>query len=466
MVKKSLLIAILSFALGLTSCGSSGPSFSYTSFPDTGEEIYENDDVGFVIDSVLNFNGGHYNMSCSYSDNYFLKDAKNYDKSLAELSFASSTVTVRIDRALSFLGECHFKDPQPIGYEDNNDKDCAYFLAHKPVKEYELFTVQIRGFDYGREWASNFRVGNEGDHEGFYYAASKVYKELNSYINRYRNGKKIKLWINGYSRAGAISNVLSSLILRNNTLSINPSDMYVYTFEAPRGLTKEHAINYENVHNIINHDDFITCFAPEKYELYRCGVDVDVYSSNVSNILSSFDEEILIPEYKVIEVTDELGKRELNNDEEYLEFVYKCAFDNGYEDDQELLANTRGQYVTNYQKHFETMFDIFFSLSLETRLSLVEDLGKKDRIAILSILISGTGMVNFLEPYLKKDNIDYNRDGLIYSFDFIRESLFTTFHPLLTSVLDSGVDNFYRMISTHMPEVSYNLMMNYHKNIK
>ena len=71
----------------------------------------------------------------------------------------------------------------------------------------------------------------------FFRFFKEVYQDLQSYIDTYAKNKTLKLWINGYSRGGALSNVLSSLILKGDKVNVLQDDMFVYTFEAPASLT-------------------------------------------------------------------------------------------------------------------------------------------------------------------------------------------------------------------------------------
>ena len=84
-------------------------------------------------------------------------------------------------------------------------------IAHKTVDSGELVAVAIRGDNYESEWCSNLTAGSEGDAKGFNDAADKVLDRLRQYISD--NGlKDVKLWISGYSRAGAVADLMGKYI--------------------------------------------------------------------------------------------------------------------------------------------------------------------------------------------------------------------------------------------------------------
>ena len=173
----------------------------------------------------------------------------------------------------------------------------GYTFARKELDECNLIAVSVRGFEYRIQWADNFLVGEEGDHEGFYTSAYDVSLALDRYLGKINSEKPLKLWMSGYSRGGAIVNCMASQILGNNSAHVNQSNMYVYTFEAPRGLSKEHAVAYPNVLNVINSADIFTKICPEEYGLYRCGIDVDIYSSDFDNVIKTYDKDA-VPAFK------------------------------------------------------------------------------------------------------------------------------------------------------------------------
>ena len=105
-----------------------------------------------------------------------------------------------------------------------NNVGCA--IGHKTVTEdgqaYQLFVIGVRGINYETEWAANFMVGASGEHMGFQDARDTVLSFALPYIaDHTESGDHVKVWIAGYSRAGATTNLvggwLDKWIFERNT---------------------------------------------------------------------------------------------------------------------------------------------------------------------------------------------------------------------------------------------------------
>ena len=148
---------------------------------------------------------------------------------------------------------------------------------------YTLIALVIRGGGYGSEWASNFTIGSSGEHQGFGEAKNEALKFLNEkYIPRLEDNesRNIKLWVVGFSRAGATANMVAGDLNNGEYIlsgvTLEQKDTYCYTFEAPMGaLTNQITGNHENIHNIINLNDLVPYVAPYKWKFTRYNIDND-----------------------------------------------------------------------------------------------------------------------------------------------------------------------------------------------
>jgi uncharacterized protein YegL len=149
-------------------------------------------------------------------------------------------------------------------------------------KDYTLIAVAIRGGGYQQEWASNVTVGMFGDHEGFSEAKDNVLKFLEQYVSHYDITGNIKLWITGYSRGGAVANLVGGALDGGKKISENVTleldDMFVYTFEAPKGSVYSlgKTDKYRNIFNIVNPNDIMTYIAPGVWNFTSYGTDAYV----------------------------------------------------------------------------------------------------------------------------------------------------------------------------------------------
>lgn len=404
-----------------------------------------------------------YNLEFTYDDNYFLKDAKAYDKDLSLLSFGSAIATESKEATVAFFNAGQFNDITPYGYESTPTADSVgYTLSHKNINGSELIAINVRGLSYGMEWQNNFLIGETGDHAGFIARANDIYQSIQSYITAKGIKNTLKLWISGYSRGGAVSNALASVILRAENPIVAQSDMFVYTFEAPACLDTSNCIAYENVHNILNVNDLIPRVPPAKYGLGKCGVDYPIYDEDVSNIVKELDEDLVIPEFAQVESVDaDSNTVTLHNDTELVDFIIDAVFNYKAAEGQEgYTANTREEYYDNYQDDLGYMIGLIFALSPKTRSEMLGDLSGTNMLIVIS---SDEGMSNFLKGYLDKDSISYTEEKLLSACNLFRNALLTVFLKVVALYANESYrPSLMRLIDMHYPETVYALLVNAH----
>lgn len=407
-----------------------------------------------------------YDLTFAYDDEFFLKSAKTYDENLSMLSFGASIATTNKTRGDAFYNAAGFKDITTHDYDKTPTKDTmGYYLAHKTIDDYELVTVAFRGFEYGLEWANNFLIGKTGDHEGFATRGVEAYQDLQNYLAKYCANKTLKLWINGYSRAGALSQVLSSLILKGDKVNVTAENMFVYTFEAPAGLLEENAVAYENVHSIVNDGDLVAAIPPASYGLKRCGVEHQIYDINVATMMKEFDAKIEIPEFKVLDGLD--TESPLETDPQVRAFVINSVFNKEVSDSvpENAYANTREQYVDNYQEGLSNALGYIFGLTAATRSQLMTDLMNKNVFELMGIIFdeTGEGLADFLSPYLVQDNITFDSEALQSDCAVVAKGAMNLFMQVLLMYASNDYKgSLVRLIDMHYPEVTYVLLNNMH----
>lgn len=462
---KRLCPILLSLTALLISGCSNQPEPS-SSEPPAPTPTYLEKDVTVKMNPMLKADTSTpYNLSFKYDDHYFEGNAKTYDKDLSMLSYGASIATASKEKGTTFLYETGFDSITPYGYEtEPTTNSIGYFIAHKTINDFELVTVAFRGFDYKMEWANNLTIGKTGNHEGFDARGKEAYNQLQSYLKNFDSNKTVKLWINGYSRAGAVSNVLASYILKENKLNITQENMFVYTFEAPASLNEENAVAYENVHNITNQADLITFIPPTQYGLKRCGVDYQIYDDNVSTLLNAFDEEIIVPEFVAIE---DLADEPLASDMAVRDYILASVFNKKEEEGEptDVYANAREQYVDNYQTGLSLGIGFIFALKESTRAKLLNDL-KELGFGAIMIIADQTGeeLANFMKTYLDQDKIMYDYEILKGICAVLVKGIQNLFLTILVLYLgDTYKGDLERLLDMHYPETTYVLLKNAHQ---
>ena len=231
-----------------------------------------------------------------YSDRFFYYDNKSYHNDLAIMSLGmeiasysshdtdsnytklytadSNGYCERAKNIKKYYDDLGFENARFYHYNkslsDYDDK-VAFSFANKPIINENgnvdtLVTVVIRGGGYGAEWASNFNVGNSGNHIGFQTAANEVYHALESYLPLVKNDSNscVKLWITGFSRGAAVANLTAHMV--NNSQLVDNANVYAYTFATPKGyFGSSNASNDNNIFNIISANDLIPKLACKQW---------------------------------------------------------------------------------------------------------------------------------------------------------------------------------------------------------
>lgn len=458
-MKKSALLLLLP-ALILSSCGGSSPETT---------ELTVNYKLSPMLSSSEEVIANGYDLTFTMKDNYFETNATTFNKDIALLSNGKTLMVESESTIRSFYSAMEF-DKVVANYPEHTENTIQYAIAHKKINDFDLISIAVNGHYYGLEWKNNALLGKEGDHEGFSARANDIYAALKDYIstNSYSN---YKLWIAGYSRGGAISNILSHYILSKGELNIAKDNMFVYTFEAPKGLLKENAPKYENVFNIIYSGDTVTYLAPEEYGFARCGVDVDLYTSSLhtDEVLYDFDKDISIPEFKAC--PDLEGKETLETEADVCKYFFKYLSRDGESvPDQELYIPTRADFVNEVQPTVQFVLAMVFTLPSEVKTKIIEDL-KGLGIGALALMSDPNALANFIERYLIMAEFPYERAQLVNDCKVLIRlvgtdtTLVSAFLAYALTGENDLATNLIRSFMVHYPEVGHALLKDYLANL-
>ena len=291
-------------------------SFNYTGDKGTDAAGDERDGVDYVT-------------TFYYSDDYFSRSAVNPNASRKTMDWTDledlSMATLSMDFTFAVYGSCENTFPTDWSNKNKNGekflRECGfgniftnaefnqqtgrdtlgYMFGSKQITVYDqkthqnktftLVAVGVRGAGYGAEWASNLTIGNKNGaagqnssnslkyrHYGFDFGAQKVLGDLKNYTQNMTGD--VKYWVVGYSRSGAVANLVAGDITRQaSTYHTSIDDVYGYTFEPAAGaLTTEdpNGTTYPNIHNIINPMDAVPRVSTDLFAHGRLGVDYRV----------------------------------------------------------------------------------------------------------------------------------------------------------------------------------------------
>lgn len=334
-----------------------------------------------------------------YTDEYFLNDSSSYNASLATLSLnvamASSNAIDTNDYSKKSLNIQEFYSNMGLsnisvndGYLNKPTRDSiGLCVGSKKIGSDTLIALAVRSGQYGAEWASNFYVGDGKDinyhHEGFYNASTEALEFIDDYLLENNITGNIKLWVSGYSRGGATSNLvagrLDTMIANNSNLfkadvSLDFDDLYAYTFEAPQGASYDsvginpRSSNYDNIFNIINPNDIVPKVPFSELGFTRYGNDLyinteftnpDTYTVSYNKMMSfynSLDENII--DYSV----DSACAKTLTGKDDDTKTYSLMEINSNLIAEISNQVGSRQNYVNNYQDDLCDAMELFFSM--------------------------------------------------------------------------------------------------------
>ncbi len=106
----------------------------------------------------------------------------------------------------------------------------------------------------GREWFSDFDVGYGSEHIGFLRAAEYAEQRLADYLYVRRLRTEPRFLVTGYSRGGAVANLLSKRLCDR----FGVDAVRCYTFASPNTCVSVSGACYGSIFNLVRDEDFFT----------------------------------------------------------------------------------------------------------------------------------------------------------------------------------------------------------------
>lgn len=249
-----------------------------------------------------------------YSDSFFEKSACSYNHALAVMSLGMSMAAFtkpesgdRPIRSLLFSIGCdeRYIETKKFDTSSPTDDSCAYAFGTKKLPDGSyLIAIVIRSHKYGGEWVSNAHVVDESCPDfaaGFKNAADKVFDALSGYMAlRGLDGKHVRVWISGFSRGGAIANLLGARLTLEECFE--KDCIYTYTFATPNTVFDRAAVFTDNIFNIVSEIDTVPRVPPASWGFRRYGTDLylpcksrrgeEEYAKRLEAMRASFSEII------------------------------------------------------------------------------------------------------------------------------------------------------------------------------
>ncbi|WP_314065681.1 VWA domain-containing protein [uncultured Vagococcus sp.] len=445
-----------------------------------------------------------------YDDAYFQKSSYVYNEHLATMSLnlelsawgsadVGNDYTLKMVNAENLLTDIGFKDfahnytdftGQGIIGKPTKDSIGAV-VANKVIEEkgkkQTLIALAVRGGGYESEWASNFTIGQSGQHQGFSQARDQVIAFLKQYVKRHEIEGDLKLWITGYSRAGATANMVAGRIDEGRVsfpnCNLKLDDVYTYTFEAPAGsVTSDNGktSKFDNIYNVINWNDAVPRVAPSIWKFTRYGKDVrlpsgetqseKVYHANKERMLTQHNDlegtspyiidDFSMKKFDFLSGVLPLGKPMIYDDPENAQSQGLFLQNTITLMTRDVLRN-RTYYVSTYQEGVRELAGIVFGSKPGTTGKVIEiflDILKNNWGDIVLKLPSGELAVyqevsKMLRASLNEVGItEYDKGAFDKAAAYLADSVlaFLLQNPHLTATLK---ENYKGIGQAHMPEI-------------
>ena len=269
------------------SCGMALTSFAVPAYASDAQELT----FRYVSTEQLFADGVEVEEKCYYTDDYFKDSSYKYNPGLATMSLALSMSTFGSAEGYddySKKAENAKQLMRDIGMD--TDSICANewfdvkptrdsigaIVGHKHIvdgeDEYTLIAIAMRGAGYESEWASNLTIGAEGQHKGFTEAKEDVWEFLGRYISEQDISGSVKMWVTGYSRGGAVANLIGGEIDdlvtaadgRVDPVSFAGNDVQLTAdgSDSPLPLAGNDVLRSGNGITFRKEDVFVYCFEP------------------------------------------------------------------------------------------------------------------------------------------------------------------------------------------------------------
>ena len=241
----------------------------------------EDDPAVYTVTVSYSSTDGHeYSLTFDYSDEWLLADPSVYDHKLAQASFGMTVagfrdrqedLTHKDENIESFFRTAGFQNYTSQDFHLTPSQDTvATAIASKKTGDVTIIVCVISGNVYQNEWLNNLSIGDEERTWGFNEASQKVYARIMDFIRSNQLEGRLCLWLTGYSRSAAISNITAA----DATDSGIFESVFAYNFACPRTTKDPDSHSYGNIFNIINPFDPVTLVPFPEWGFSRYGTDL------------------------------------------------------------------------------------------------------------------------------------------------------------------------------------------------
>ncbi len=202
-------------------------------------------------------------FSFPFSDSFFDNSSSEFSSDLAKASLGLAVSADRFpdlplerqhEGVKNFLERAGFANLRFFRYDTApTEFTAALAMGCKLIKNSVFVAITLCGNGYGDEWIGNLTAGKGTVHQGFEEASECVLSDIREYLREIKEkdaeGRRVKIWAAGYSRASAILSLALPALLDASLCG----EVYAYLFATP--FSTENAKSVPGMFNILNPDD-------------------------------------------------------------------------------------------------------------------------------------------------------------------------------------------------------------------
>lgn len=455
------LLAMLACAMLLCACGQN---------PEPADEIR------FDTEYPVEMKGTTFTAHNTYRTDYFRTESFPFNKDLALLSQSMARCNT-VDEAFTTMG--FDTQVKHVNEEDDGINRCSYFFARRVIDDYDLVAVVIDWGAYGMEWASNFTIGEKeegkrSDHVGFSETAEWLYGNLKDYIVKNLGGRKLKIWISGYSRGADLTNCLTCRIIEKNEIAVEQRDIYAYGTESSRMIDADYVLEYQCLHNFVIDSDIIAAIPPasDAWGLERPGTTVVV--SAVPDVINGYLRDIT-GEEESMPFTPNADK--YPTPEKFRDYLFDILLERGKTPIEGVASfRSRQALYDTVQERLTYLLEVLMKNNKEGFDLVVDEIKKmaedKGIFAVIALLSEEDDLYQFVSDILDDNYIPYDEVSLENSCSLFASLLSNT--NLITELMNllledlkikkDVLENLEYLALCHYPEVVYLMLQHYGSN--
>lgn len=192
-----------------------------------------------------------------------------FSKVTAETAAALSMSTENERVLRDDLAALGYGDIVTVGYPRADRDKIGMTVASRTKDDILQIAAVLRGTT-GDEWYSNFEVGYAAEHSGFAKAADFAELAIGDYVFTRAIGTEPAFFVTGYSRGGAVANILAKRLCDRYGLD----RVCAYTFASPAVTLSRLTNRYRCIFNLVREEDFFTRVPLAAWGYTRYGQDI------------------------------------------------------------------------------------------------------------------------------------------------------------------------------------------------